>query len=227
MAWQEWIQLDRDFPSFMDDRQKRVDEKVQDLVLTLPSARESALEIALELSSYLAKRYPEIYVCHPPRSEHSDGGRGICQIECKLRQRKWTIQPIDSTDATDDPMVVIGLIIQDDAYIMVRASTPILIVMTRTDIVLHKMEREDGMYYLSGGAGLTPGFWRLKDKLGMQLKDVHISSDVPYFKEKLQTGMERFFAKLPVDKPVERNNYFFQLGKAFWMNVLAFLLTFI
>lgn len=62
------------------------------------------------------------------------------------------------------------------------------------------MEREDGMYYLVGGAGLTPGFWRLKDKLGMQLKDVHMTSGVPYFKEKLQTGMERFFAKLPVDK---------------------------
>lgn len=78
------------------------------------------------------------------------------------------------------PKTVVGKIIQDDAYIM--------------------MEREDGLYYLCAGAGLTPGFWRLKDKLGMQLKDVHTSSAVPYFKEKLQTGMERFFAKLPVDK---------------------------
>lgn len=73
-----------------------------------------------------------------------------------------------------------GRIVQDDTYIM--------------------MERTDGNYYLVGGAGLTAGFWRLKDKIGMQLKDIHLSSAVPHFKEKLQTGMERFFAKLPVDK---------------------------
>lgn len=33
-------------------------------------------------------------------------------------------------------------------------------------------------------------------------------------KERLQTSLERFFRRLPVDKPVVRNNYFFQTNRA-------------
>lgn len=90
----------------------------------------------------------------------------------------------------EHPLIVIAKLIQDDVAIMIEGS--------------------DGLYYLKSGAILLAGFWRLKDKINMPLYKIHTSGDVPYYKEKLQTPMDRFFTKLLPDKGVVRNNYFIQ-----------------
>lgn len=73
------------------------------------------------------------------------------------------------------------------------------------------IERPDGDYYLLAGAILLPGFWRLQDKFGMRLSEIHTSSDVPQYKEKLEKGMMNFFRRLRPEDPVLRNNYFIQV----------------
>lgn len=47
----------------------------------------------------------------------------------------------------------------------------------------------------------------------MILIAVHADASVRKVKEKLQTSMEKFFKRMPVDKPVIRNNYFMQVCK--------------
>ncbi|KAJ8104233.1 hypothetical protein POJ06DRAFT_243988 [Lipomyces tetrasporus] len=89
-----------------------------------------------------------------------------------------------------DPMEIAAKLVQDDLAIM--------------------MPGEDGQYYLKSACILLAGFWRLADKFGMPLSEIHTSGDVPQFKEKLQVSMERFFVRMRVDKPVVRNNYFLQ-----------------
>lgn len=71
-------------------------------------------------------------------------------------------------------------------------------------------ERPDGKYYLLAGSILLPGFWRLSDKFGLPLSEIHTSGNVPYYKEKLEKGMENFFRRVQPDKPVIRHNYFIQ-----------------
>jgi alpha-1,2-mannosyltransferase len=66
----------------------------------------------------------------------------------------------------EDPMAMAGRMVQDDLAIM--------------------MERPDGQYYLLAGSILLAGFWRLEDKFGMPLSEIHTSGDVPGFKEKLE-----------------------------------------
>lgn len=90
----------------------------------------------------------------------------------------------------EDPMSVAAKLVQDDLAIMI--------------------EDEEGVYYLKAGAILLAGFWRLSDKLNMPLSMIHTSGDVPKYKEKLKTGMEKFFIRQTCDKPVVRNNYFIQ-----------------
>ncbi|CAK7895265.1 hypothetical protein CAAN3_02S08416 [[Candida] anglica] len=90
----------------------------------------------------------------------------------------------------DDPMKIAAKMVQDDLAIMI--------------------EDEEGTYYLKGGAIILAGFWRLKDKFNMPLSMIHTSGDVPKYKEKLKTGMEKFFIRQTCDKPVVRNNYFIQ-----------------
>jgi alpha-1,2-mannosyltransferase len=72
-------------------------------------------------------------------------------------------------------------------------------------------EKEDGQYYLLAGAILLAGFWRLEDKFGMPLSEIHASGDVPQFQEKLEKGMMNFFRRLRPEEPVLRNNYFLQV----------------
>jgi hypothetical protein len=90
-----------------------------------------------------------------------------------------------------NPMELAARMVQDDLAIMI--------------------EREDGEYYLAAGAILLAGFWRLEDKFGMGLSEIHTSGDVPGFREKLEKGMKNFFRRIQPEKPVLRNNYFIQV----------------
>lgn len=91
----------------------------------------------------------------------------------------------------EDPMQMAARFLQDDLAIM--------------------FEKSDGQYYLLAGAILLAGFWRLEDKFGMPLSEIHTSGDVPQFKEKLEKGMINFFKRVQPDKAVLRNNYFIQV----------------
>jgi alpha-1,2-mannosyltransferase len=91
----------------------------------------------------------------------------------------------------EDPMAMAARMTQDDLAIM--------------------FEKPDGQYYLLAGAILLAGFWRLEDKIGMPLSEIHTSGDVPQFKEKLEKGMMNFFRRLKPEAPMVRNNYFIQV----------------
>ena len=94
----------------------------------------------------------------------------------------------------EDPMAMCARLVQDDLAIMI--------------------EKEDGQYYLLAGAILLAGFWRLQDKLGMPLSEIHTSADVPQYKEKLEKGMMNFFRRIKPEDPVLRNNYFIQVDNS-------------
>ncbi|KAL4934246.1 dolichyl-P-Man:Man(6)GlcNAc(2)-PP-dolichol alpha-1,2-mannosyltransferase [Aspergillus undulatus] len=98
---------------------------------------------------------------------------------------------IKSRPLPEDPMAICARLVQDDLAIMI--------------------ERPDGEYYLLAGAVLLAGFWRLSDKYGMRLSDIHTSGDVPGYKSKLEKGMMNFFRRLKPEDPVVRNNYFIQV----------------
>jgi len=84
----------------------------------------------------------------------------------------------------EDPMQMAARMVQDDLAIM--------------------FEKEDGQYYLLAGSILLAGFWKLEDKLGMPLSEIHTSGDVPGFKEKLEKGMMNFFRRVQPNGPVLR-----------------------
>ncbi|CCX04519.1 Similar to conserved hypothetical protein [Aspergillus fumigatus Af293]; acc. no. XP_752756 [Pyronema omphalodes CBS 100304] len=97
----------------------------------------------------------------------------------------------------EDPMQMAARWVQDDLAIMVEGG--------------------DGQYYLQAGATLLTGFWRLGDKMGMGLDEIHRSGDVPGFESKLRKGMENFFGRLKVEECMGRSNYFIQVdGELPW-----------
>jgi hypothetical protein len=103
---------------------------------------------------------------------------------------------------SDDPLRYASLLIEDDLALMIEGS--------------------DGQYYLKAGSILLPGFWRLEDKFNMPLAQIHLSGDVPKFKEKLQYSMERFFQKMTPENSVVRYNYFIQTdGELAWSSSIG------
>ncbi len=107
----------------------------------------------------------------------------------------WSGEDLDTTSdpLPEDPMQTAARLVQDDLAIMI--------------------EKPDGQYYLLAGAILLPGFWRLEDKYGMPLSEIHTSGDVPQFREKLEKGMMNFFRRLKPEELVARNNYFLQVDE--------------
>ncbi|KAF4121394.1 alpha-1,2-mannosyltransferase [Geosmithia morbida] len=91
----------------------------------------------------------------------------------------------------EDPMAICARLVQDDLAIMIP--------------------QPDGQYKLLAGAILLAGFWRLSDKYGMTLSEIHTSGDVPHFKQKLEGSMNKFFQRLKCDTVYCRNNYFLQV----------------
>lgn len=90
---------------------------------------------------------------------------------------------------SEDPMQMAARMVQDDLAIM--------------------MEGDDGRYYLRAGSILLAGFWRLHDKMGMSLDEIHESGDVPGYRERLQKGMNNFFSRVQPGGAVLRHNVCF------------------
>ena len=175
MQWDDWIELDNQFPRFHAEKTRRIAERESKCCMTAPEAYPAALELLEELCDYLPQRYPTLYTRTPT---------GILN--------RWNNQTISLTEPlAADPITLCGLLVQDDLAIM--------------------LEKPDGQYYLLSGSILLAGFWRLIDKFGMPLSEIHTSGDVPSFKPKLEKGMKNFFRRIQPAQPVLRNNYFIQV----------------
>jgi Haem-dependent oxidative N-demethylase, alpha subunit-like len=140
----------------------------------------------------VAKRYPQVFRVHRVSDDGdlgggdsivgNDGGR-VKTIEILPTGDKWDLD-------VDDPMTVAGLL-ADDIAIMV--------------------EGDDGRYYMRAGSICVPGAfiwifssfvcdrrnsilgsWRLVDKIGLPLADIHLKGNVYKYKEVLQFSMDRW-----------------------------------
>lgn len=65
------------------------------------------------------------------------------------------------------------------------------------------LPRSDGLHYLVAAVVAFPGGgFSVSEILGQHIDTIH--QLVPYYKEKLQKSMEKWFSKLKVDEPIER-----------------------
>ncbi|KAJ6624901.1 hypothetical protein B0H10DRAFT_1784043, partial [Mycena sp. CBHHK59/15] len=189
MQWGEWIELDDQYDAYHRIRKDRIACKGREAVDVLPPSlrthdgADAPVRLVHELAEYLSRRYPTTFCVTRHASSAAWGGAPPVQsVRIVPLQQEYGV----------DALRIAALLVQDDLAVMVEGS--------------------DGGYYFQGGAICVPGFWRMKDKLGMRLDEIHLSGRVPQYQEKLHTSLERFFRRLTVDKPVVRNNYFVQIA---------------
>ncbi len=193
MHWDEWIELDNHYLRFHADKARRIAERGAKCCKT-DASDPRVWDGAVELLEELAAYLPERY---PSMFTKTDVG-----VDNVVTNESFNVRDLTMNGVTEDPMQLSARLIQDDLAIM--------------------FEREDGQYYLSAGAILLAGFWRLEDKFGMPLSLIHTSGDVPGFKQKLEKGMMNFFRRVQPEKPVLRNNYFLQVDDDLaWSNSIG------
>ncbi|KIJ68855.1 hypothetical protein HYDPIDRAFT_125909 [Hydnomerulius pinastri MD-312] len=215
MPWTEWMELDQSFSFYQRIRSFRVRKSGENVLRVLPSREDEAVKVAggaeatkellFELAEYLPRRYPSAFrISRLPASSPMpcigdiplgwDGEmpvKTIEVVETGVQYDLSVLEKMSGTEMGEEAMRIVNGLMQDDIAIMIEGS--------------------DGKYYFQAGLICVPGFWRMRDKIGMPLDEIH--TEVPQFKEKLQLSMNRFFKRLPLDKPVIRNNYSIQVVK--------------
>ncbi|KAJ3990373.1 hypothetical protein F5890DRAFT_1481462 [Lentinula detonsa] len=203
MPWDEWIEADNQMQSYYYIKKHRIATRGTNVVHILPdkagvvkSASQAAVELVHDLAEYLSRRYPDAFSVSRSTAG-SISSVTIVPVNDTLNlppalatKHSLELRPV-SIEEAEHAMKISALLVQDDLALMVEGT--------------------DGRYYFQGGAICVPGFWRMRDKIGLPLEDIHIQGHVPQYETKLHHSMDRYFKRMSVEKPIIRNNYFFQV----------------
>ena len=161
MHWDEWIELDNEYLSYHAQKAARIAARGDKCIKTDPRAWDAAVELLEEMSGYLSERYPSLFslTIVKPREGEGERERETRLLRNLATDEEFDIGALTRNGVKEDPMALCGRLVQDDLAIM--------------------MEGEDGQYYLLAGSILLAGFWKLEDKFGMGLSEIHTSGDVP------------------------------------------------
>ncbi|PWY96422.1 hypothetical protein BO94DRAFT_9337 [Aspergillus sclerotioniger CBS 115572] len=91
----------------------------------------------------------------------------------------------------------------------------ILIDNVPEDFGIMLRDEKTGFYFLRAGVICSSLGWNVGTKIGLQLHEIH--ETIPDYKEKMQFSMDRFFTKMPVDKPIQRGSWGLEVGQPLYM----------
>ncbi len=77
--------------------------------------------------------------------------------------------------------------------------------LIQEDLCLMQWQAHTQVYHLVGASLCFPTRWRLADKIGRPLNEIH--APIPGYAEQLAPTMDKFFDRLKVEKPVWRLNW--------------------
>ncbi|PYI06164.1 hypothetical protein BO78DRAFT_125363 [Aspergillus sclerotiicarbonarius CBS 121057] len=99
----------------------------------------------------------------------------------------------------------------------VKAKHPLEILIDNVpeDFGIMLRDETTGFYFLRAGVICSSLGWNVGTKIGLQLHQIH--ETIPDYKEKMQFSMDRFFTKMPVDKPIQRGSWGLEVGQPLYM----------
>lgn len=79
------------------------------------------------------------------------------------------------------------------------------------DFAIMLRDPQTGLYSFRAGIICSSLGWTLGTKIGLKLHEIH--GVVPDYKEKMQFSMDRYFAKMPTDKPIQRGSWVLEIDQ--------------
>ncbi|KAJ3865061.1 hypothetical protein EV359DRAFT_72660 [Lentinula novae-zelandiae] len=83
------------------------------------------------------------------------------------------------------------------------------------DFLLTLPDPKTGLYTMVAGVCCSSIGWNVATKIGKPLKEIH--NVVPDYKEKMEFSMDRYFSKMPTDKPIQRGSWGLEIGQPLWL----------
>ncbi len=114
-------------------------------------------------------------------TRHADG---LYRIEPDAVYDLRADRRLSRRDQDAAPLMLVGRLVQEDFCLL---------------------QRRGSAYHLVAAVLCFPAHWRLADKLGRPLLDIH--APVPGFAEQLGAPVDRLFERLQVERPVQRLNW--------------------
>ncbi|RDW72451.1 heme-dependent oxidative N-demethylase family protein [Aspergillus mulundensis] len=99
----------------------------------------------------------------------------------------------------------------------VRAKPPLEILMDNVpeDFGIMLRDEKTGDYFLRAAVICSSMGWNVASKVGLRLD--HIHTKIPDYKERMEFSMNRFFTKMPADKPIQRGSWGLEIGQPLHM----------
>lgn len=173
-----WLDMDKYYWHYIQEKERVRLKYGKQNVDWLPESEDACLELMETVTNHMLKRYPLLFTL-----KEDKGSEG------KVVKNELTSELLDMTfPLKEHPLVFVSKMAKEDFYVV-------------------KMNPKDGLHYLVAAAVPFPGgSFGIDTKIGKHLDVIH--EDVPYYKEKLQKSMERWFGKLTPDSPVERASWY-------------------
>lgn len=88
-----------------------------------------------------------------------------------------------------------------------KATEPLHVLLHNVpeDFAIMVRSPETGIYSFRGGMIMSSEGWDLGSKIGKKLHEIH--QPVPDYREKMKFSMDRYFAKKPTDKGIQRGSW--------------------
>ncbi|RMZ67006.1 hrq family [Pyrenophora seminiperda CCB06] len=83
------------------------------------------------------------------------------------------------------------------------------------DYAIMLRNEKTGLYVFRAGIICSALGWNVGSKIGLNLSGIH--GPIPDYKEKMQFSMDRYFAKKPTDKPIQRGSWGLEVDQPLYM----------
>ncbi|KAJ5270373.1 hypothetical protein N7497_008859 [Penicillium chrysogenum] len=99
----------------------------------------------------------------------------------------------------------------------ITAKPPLEILLDNVpeDFAIMLRDETTGFYFLRAAVICSALGWNVASKIGKQLHEIH--EPIPDYREKMQFSMDRFFTKMPTEKPIQRGSWGLEIGQPLYM----------
>ncbi|KAG2752192.1 hypothetical protein P692DRAFT_20311419 [Suillus brevipes Sb2] len=83
------------------------------------------------------------------------------------------------------------------------------------DFLITQEDPDTGLYTLRAAVSTSAIGWNISQKIGKPLHEIH--GPVPDYKEKMAFSMDRYFSKMPCNKPIQRGSWGLEIGEPLYL----------
>ncbi|KAK6456043.1 HRQ family protein 3 [Scheffersomyces xylosifermentans] len=178
-----WLDMDKYYVHYIEEKKRILNKYGKQNMDWLPESYDACYELMETVTEHLIQRYPLLFTVLKDGSFDEKTGKG------KIIRNEVTNEVLDMTlPLKEYPLWYVTKLAKEDFYIVKKSPV-------------------DEKHYLVAAAVPFPGgSFDVHQKVGCNLDVIH--SEVPYYKEKLQKSMERWFNRMKSNEPVERASWY-------------------